>query len=337
MFNINDAKYNKVTPTIERLYEEVTDYEIFRYYIGEFKVGEVFNSPLRQDINPSFAIFAAKNAPGRLFFKDHCGESGDCIKYVRLLYNCSYKEALERVITDFKLTDKFFVDSHLDPLKPVTYRLDKESRIEFEASKLDLKITRRDWNNKDLIYWKNQGISKDTLDIFRVIPIKYYWMYNILHNADDYAYAYQEWKDDELNYKVYQPFRDSKNHKFLNGFLDGTFSGWDLLPKYTDLIIITKSTKDAMFLFERGYYAVNPQGEGYTFKPQVIQQLKDKCKKLVLFYDHDKAGLKAAKERSEEYNIDFVTTNDFDNKDITDFYKSYGQTETLNLLNKILN
>lgn len=337
MYDINSLKFRKKIPNEKDLLDKVTDYEIYTYYIGTFKVGKPFSSPLLRDEHPSFAIFASKKYPGRLFFKDHRGPSGDSITFIKELFNLSYKDTLERIIVDFRLEEYFLIsNTNLKQLKPVEYRLDKSSRKEFLASKLDLNITSRGWEQHDLIYWKSHGISKNTLEIFNVVPIKYYWMYGRVYTADRLAYAYKEWKDEELNYKVYQPRRSSNNHKFVNGFLDGTFSGWELLPKKTNIIIITKSAKDCMFLYEHGYYAIAPQGEGYTFKPQVIDILKSKCDKLLLFYDCDEAGLNSAKRNAKEFNIEYITTGDINSKDITDYYKNKGLTSAIKLLTDII-
>jgi hypothetical protein len=335
-FNPNNNEYDKINPNLESIMDEVTDIEIYRYYIGAFKVGKPFSSPLSEDKNPSFNIFASKKAPGRLFFKDFRGPSGSSIKLIQLLFNCTYKQALERIIVDFQLDDKFNIESDIKQLKPVEYRLDKSSRKEYLASKLDLKIISRGWKPHDIDFWRQCGISMDTLEAFNVVPISYYSIYGKPFKADKYAYAYKEYKDGETNYKIYQPFRDTHNHKFINGFLDGTFSGWELLPFEGDLLLMSKSAKDTMFLFEHGYCATSPQGEGYTFKPQVIDILKSRFKRIVTFYDHDNAGIKAAKRNRKEFGFEFVTTCDFSAKDTTDFYIKYGLSETLELLEEIL-
>jgi len=161
-------------------------------------------------------------------------------------------------------------------------------------------------------------------------------MNGYLYTADKYAYAYKEYKDGELNYKVYQPFRKQKDHKHLNGFLDGTFSGWNLLPKEGELLILTKANKDTMFLYEHGYNVTSPQGEGYIYKLQVIDILKSRFKRIITFFDHDEAGIKAAQRNRELYGFEFVTTCSKQFKDPTDYYYNNGLLSTMNLLNEII-
>ena len=70
-----------ITVSIKDLLDKLDDYDIYSYYVGDFKVGKLFNSPLRTtDKNPSFAIFKGIN--GGLFFKDHgSGEGGNALKF----------------------------------------------------------------------------------------------------------------------------------------------------------------------------------------------------------------------------------------------------------------
>ena len=70
--------------TLNYILSKVTEYDIYARYLGQFKVGFIYNSPFRKDKNPSFGIFRSKKT-GKLLFKDHGnGECGDIIKFVEL-------------------------------------------------------------------------------------------------------------------------------------------------------------------------------------------------------------------------------------------------------------
>ena len=45
---------------LEYIFSKVTDYDIYAKYLGQFKVGYIYNSPFRVDKNPSFGIFKSK-------------------------------------------------------------------------------------------------------------------------------------------------------------------------------------------------------------------------------------------------------------------------------------
>ena len=66
--------------TLDWILSKVSEYDIYAHYLGQFKVGMIYNSPFRKDKNPSFGIYYSKRT-NQLLFKDHgTGESGNVIK-----------------------------------------------------------------------------------------------------------------------------------------------------------------------------------------------------------------------------------------------------------------
>lgn len=39
--------------TLDYILSKVTEYDIYAHYLGQFKVGAIYNSPFRKDKNPS--------------------------------------------------------------------------------------------------------------------------------------------------------------------------------------------------------------------------------------------------------------------------------------------
>lgn len=50
--NIKD----EVNITLDYILSKVTEYDIYAAYIGNFKVGMIYNSPFRKDKNPSLDV-----------------------------------------------------------------------------------------------------------------------------------------------------------------------------------------------------------------------------------------------------------------------------------------
>lgn len=46
--------------TLDYILSRVTEYDIYARYIGQFKIGYIYNSPFREDKNPSFGIFRSR-------------------------------------------------------------------------------------------------------------------------------------------------------------------------------------------------------------------------------------------------------------------------------------
>ena len=76
---------DNVSITLDWILSKVTEYDIYAAYIGNFKVGMIYNSPLRKDKTPSFGCYYSKKTK-QLMFKDHgTGECGNVIKFVYYL------------------------------------------------------------------------------------------------------------------------------------------------------------------------------------------------------------------------------------------------------------
>lgn len=78
-----------------------------------------------------------------------------------------------------------------------------------------------------------------------------------------------------------------------------------MLPKSGDAIVITKSLKDIMVLYEFGIPAIAPISENCYLTDAQHNKLVNRFNKVILFYDNDKAGIhnlnKFRKEHSELY------------------------------------
>ena len=60
IYDTTNIKDNADMVTLEWILSKVTEYDIYAKYIGQFKVGMIYNSPFRKDKNPSFGIFYSK-------------------------------------------------------------------------------------------------------------------------------------------------------------------------------------------------------------------------------------------------------------------------------------
>lgn len=72
------------------------DYDIYSYYLGNFRIGRLYNSPLRpDDKNPSFGIYQSKY--NTLMFKDlGSGQYGNSLTFVKLYNHINSNEELEK-------------------------------------------------------------------------------------------------------------------------------------------------------------------------------------------------------------------------------------------------
>lgn len=312
---------NKDNPiTLDYILSKVTEYDIYARYIGQFKVGFIYNSPFRKDKNPSFGIFQSKKT-GKLLFKDHGnGECGDIIKFVELYTGLTnYNDVLNRIVSDMSITN----NTKLKSIK------------KYESNETIIGVVRQDWTDIDINYWLQFGITLDTLNKFNVSSIKYYLCNGIvkgIYKENNPMYAYKVYD----HFKIYRPYAD-KYTKWRNNLSETDIQGFQQLPSKGDLLIITKSLKDVMCLYEMGYYAISPSSESTFIPDKALNLLKKRFKRILLCFDRDKAGCKNMRKISLKTGLNgFLIHKKFKAKDISDAVKINGFENVKNWLKTVL-
>lgn len=310
--------------SIKDVYTYCNHYDLFRYYIGDFKLGKPIISPLQAENNPSFAVFASG---GQVYYNDFRLGGGDIVEFVKIRYNLSFQEAINKVIYDSGLSTKFKTELSYD-FKPV---LRHDHKI--VDSKPIIQIKGRKGRLFDINFWKQYGITKEILNKYKVTPLSHMFINGKVIKTDKYAYAFKEFKDNEHTYTIYQPYSDK--YKWIKSHDHSIFYGWEQLPNKGDTLILTKSLKDIMSIVSiTGLPAVALQSEKVIPKPQVIQQLKDRFTNIYLLYDNDwnkeinygrEFGKKIAKEFDLiQIEIPDLITEKYEAKDISDLAKYAG-------------
>lgn len=315
-----------VNLSLKDLMEKVDDYSIYTYYLGKVEIGKLINSPLRTtDQIPSFAIFRSRN--GDLLFKDHgTGEAGNAIKFIKLYRNIQTRDELEQEL--LRIVRK--TGSMRGEVNTPTYTKTVDS------GPIDIGIVRQPFTEVDKQYWKQFHISIDTLKKFNVFSIKYFLCNSVVrctYKEDNPMYAYKV--DDR--FKIYRPLA-SKYTKWRTNLTNWNVQGLSEIPKEGgDLLIITKSLKDVMCLYEMGFYAIAASSETTFIPDEILDSLKTKWKRIVILYDRDKAGMLNARKYSKKYKLEPLFVNKrFKAKDISDAIKQNNYNEVKNWLIKTL-
>ncbi|MFA5396675.1 MAG: toprim domain-containing protein [Methanogenium sp.] len=297
----------------------ITPFSVFTYYIGSsFDLGKVFNSPLRKDDNPSFSIFSGKE---ELLYKDFAtGESGNCIKFVQNMFGISKAKAIIKILAslyDYKpITDK-----------TATNHLSKKH----ESSSIDLKTI--DFTKEDLSYWNKYYITKETLDKFKTFNTQCVWINsNIVWEKTKKEPIYTYIIDNKI--KIYRP-KSNKSAKWAGNTTQENIFGLQQLPDKGELLIITKSGKDVMVLYELGYNSISPNSETSLIPENIIDNLKTRFNKIIVLMDNDTAGKKAGNKYNSIYNLKDVYL-DSDQKDISDYIEKHGIDDTKKVIKSLL-
>ena len=305
-----------ITMSLKDLLDKLTDYDIYSYYVGQFKIGKLFNSPLRSDDkNPSFAIFKGIN--GGLFFKDHgSGEGGNAIKFVKLYKNINTKDELEREL--LRIVRKMNPNSG-NAIRTYSYSVD--------SGPTDIGIVRQPFTDVDKRYWKQFHISIDTLRKFQVFSIKYFLCNRVVRGTYKETSPMYAYKVDD-KFKIYRPLA-SKYTKWRTNLTNRNVQGLSELPvEGGNLLIITKSLKDVMCLYEMGFNAIAASSETTFIPDDILDSLRHKWKNVIMLYDRDKTGMLESRKYSKQYKLDALFVHKrFKAKDVSDAVKDNSYNE----------
>ena len=287
MYSKDKAKELTNPITLEYILSKVTEYDIYAHYLGQFKVGMIYNSPFRKDKNPSFGIFYSKRTK-QLLFKDHgTGECGNVIKFVQLYTGkTNYNDILQDIVAKLNITSETRLDS---------------SKQYIPSTETVIGVVRQEFTDIDIKYWNQFNISTKTLKKFNVNSIKYYLCNGIIkgiYKPENPMYAYKVYN----NFKVYRPLGD-KYTKWRNNLTEYDVQGYEQLPKKGDVCIITKSLKDVMCLYEMGIPAISPSSESTWLPDTVLEDILKRFKRVLICFDRDPAGCKNSIKISNKTGI----------------------------------
>jgi hypothetical protein len=267
--------------SVEEILKEISQYDIYSYYMNRgFKIEELICSPLRKDNIPSFRFFYHKTKKDTLMWYDFAtAESGDCFIFVCKLLGLSYIDCLRRIVQDFKGSGSSY---SIPDRSNIVLNKNKEQ----EFSKVKIGIRKRKWLEKDRLFWEQFGISKKTLELFKVAPIDYVFYNDKPVKTDELSYAYLEIKDGVHSFKIYQPL--SKTFKWINNADYSVHQGYTQLPEKGELLIVTKSLKDVMALRDvLGINAIGLQSESVNIKNTVLDEYKSRFERVICLFDND--------------------------------------------------
>ena len=315
------TKTNNCDITLDWILSKVTEYDIYSAYIGRFKVGMIYNSPLRNDKNPSFGCYYSKKTR-QLMFKDHgTGQCGNVIKFVSLYTGLTnYNDILLDIVQKLKITN----DTHL-----------VSSKHYIPSTETVIGVVRQEFTETDINYWSQFNISLPTLKKFNVSSIRYYLCNGVvksIYRNENPMYAYKVYN----HFKIYKPLAD-KYTKWRNNLTENDIQGYKQLPKSGDILIITKSMKDVMCLYEMGIPAISPSSESTFIPDKALEQIKKRFKRILIMFDRDIPGVKYLRKMSLKTGLEGILVHKkFKAKDISDAIKLNGFEKVKKWLRKEL-
>lgn len=324
--------------------DRVTEPQIAAFYLGISEIPTIISSPLRVDNHPSFWLYSPDGKKVRYYDFAKKDVKGGIFDLLQNKLGKSFIDTLDDV------------HSHIKDISSCRITVEKSNTISEHdlAHKLPVQIrsVQRPWQEYDFKYWESYGIPRnwikhsDTYPISHIITItKSGWQK--VTKADKFAYTFVEMKDGKPTEKIYQPF-NKDGYKWRNSHDKSVWDLWTKLPLRGEKLIITSSRKDALCLWANtGIPSVSLQSETTSIKPQVMQQLKDRFKKVYILYDNDfkneeetgsNPGREAAQSIAKTFDIiQIEIPSYYKAKDSSDLFKLRGKEVFITVINKLLN
>jgi hypothetical protein len=300
------------------------------YYLGVPVKKGLFRSPLRSDNHNTCSFFRGRS--GNLYFKDFA--TGQCLTFEGVVmekYHCTYPNALKIIAKDFGYIQSSEVKRQEIKIQP-KFEGEKETFIQVEI---------KDFSESELKWWNSFGVTKQTLDKYKVYSIKTVFLNgNIYAQSTQHSpiYGYYFGKKENIEqWRIYMPKR--KEFRFIGNVSTKTIQGYKQLPDNGKLLVITKSMKDTMLLSSLGIPAVAPNSETQFVSEKLLDEFRERFKNIVLLYDSDLTGVRFMNKIRKQYRdlIVCMIPRKYEAKDISDFYQKYGRSKTISLIKESIN
>jgi len=311
--------------------KRISQEDIFEKYLNIPVIfGKLQKSGIRKDPKPSASF--KRLSDGTIIYTDFGDQSirGDCFNIVSGLYHCSKDDALKIIAKDFKLLDINISKQKIERIyKPEILKDPEHKEV------VPIQIKRKTWTKKGLDFWLQYGITKDILDYYNVCMISHYWYNGMIRTVSDCTFAYYF---KPFEYKIYSPYED------IYRFITNTtyLQGYNQLPLSRDFLIYTKSLKDIMLFFKYEISAIGTQAEGFMLYEKDYIELKERFPKQLLLYDFDYQGITGSGKIKRRFGIPRISlsngrygTTNYGAKDLSDYYKAFGDKKTKELIKKI--
>jgi hypothetical protein len=292
---------------------------VFEYYLNlkeklsgqDVKILSIFNA---RDKVPSMFIYYDVVSKFYKFKDFSSGNQGDSIELVKALFNMPTRgHAAYKILEDYQI----YIKNNTVAVVDILYH-DKYKVVDYEM---------RHWTNFDQTYWMGYKIGSKMLARYNVIPLSFFTMSKLGLDGVEISYTFKRsyvygyFRNDGSLYKIYMPKNTDK--KFIK--VENYIQGIDQLKYDCKYLLITSSLKDLMAFNKLGISnieAIAPDSENTMIGEKAIGELKPHYEKIVVLFDNDDPGIKAAQRYKDKYGFNTILLPM--EKDLSDSVKVQG-------------
>ncbi len=295
----------KQSLTIEVILSKVSEYDIYRYYLGyDFIYGNKYPSPFRDERDGSFSI--KEKSRGNLIHRDFGGDNkGNFVDFVMQLYpGLSFYDVLLKIDHDMRLGIVGGKEGYKDVVRGYKAQTPKKEKL--------LQVSTKPLDSHLLSYWRKRGLEKEDLKVdpsLEVFGVKYIRLNRIkIHIPESetaFAYLYQG-----KYWKVYRPEAQDPKFKWLSNVpLVQEYGLRNLSVDFNSIIM--KAVKDYFVLLKIYPYVCGVQNESLeAFSEATVQNIKDNSKLVYYGGDNDAPGKKASYAITKAFDFKHVNVPD---------------------------
>jgi hypothetical protein len=304
---------------------------VFEYYLNlkeklsgqDVKILSIFNA---RDKVPSMFIYYDTISKSYKYKDFSSGNQGDSIELVKALFNMPTRgHATYKILNDYQI----YIKNNTVAVVDIFYH-DKYKVVDYEM---------RHWTNFDQTYWMAYKIGSKMLDRYNVIPLSFFTMSKLGLDGVEISYTFKKsyvygyFRNDGSLYKIYMPKNTDK--KFIK--VENYIQGIDQLRYDCKYLLITSSLKDLMAFNKLGISnieAIAPDSENTMIGEKAIGELKPHYEKIVVLFDNDDPGIKAAQRYKDKYGFNTILLPM--EKDLSDSVKVHGINKVREVLFPLL-
>lgn len=309
------ALHQNIILNSDLIFRHVPEENIWAAYYGEIEFKKAESSRFRVDDNPSCGFYV--NKAGKIIYNDIAtGEKLDCFAFVAKENHITYKQALQKVASDFGLlegSEKKFDKSTLKKIEKVV-----EEKI--------IEIVPDTWDKSYLSFWDRFFVTKEELIREGVYPLKAFSINGVTipNYSKNIRFAYELKFNNKTYYKIYAPFND--RFKWLSNIPLHIPFGITNLPCNDSRCFITKSQKERLIWLKYFDDVIAIQSESPSaLRDQTIKWLKKRYKELYILMDNDEAGQRASQYYEDKGLLPiYVPKDGWGTKDWGEYVEKYG-------------
>ena len=316
--NVSDCE------SVDSVMKRVSHADLLSRYLGITSLPVLINSPLREDMHPSFFIYSPDG--NKVLYRDYAtGDNGDIYTLLQRQRGVTFSQLIRSIASD-----KAFSGNSSE------FSNTSSKGTHFAKSTIDLRVKVREWKDYDIAYWESYGISLKWLKYAEVYPISHKIVYKdgqrFVFPAARLAYVFVERKEGNVSLKIYQPMNTRfKWHTSNSGSVVGL---WTKVPEKGEKLVICSSLKDALCLWANiGIPAIYVQSETTGMSNTAQEVLRQRFRHVFICFDNDAPGLEDGLNFSLQTGFQNVVLPQFEEgKDLSDLYKAKGKEEFINIV-----